>query len=84
MKINCQTEFKELFFILLAMHFESSKLSKFQEKDQNNQGKVLFYGDLTTAVASIPCFVMRHFYSYVWRKAEIPKVRGWLKTLGSV
>ena len=84
MKINCQTEFNELFFILPAMHFESRKLSKFQGKDQNNQGKVLSYCDLTTAVASIPCFEMRHFYSYVSRKAEIPKVRGWLKTLGSV
>lgn len=84
MKMNCLTEFNDVFFILPAMHFESSKLSKFQGKDQNNYGKVLFYSDLTTAVASIPCFVMRQFYSYVWRKAGIPKVRGGLKTLVSV
>lgn len=36
MKINYQTEFNEVFFILPAMHFKSSKLSKFQGKDQNN------------------------------------------------
>jgi len=36
MKINCQTEFNEVFFILPALHFESSKLSKFQGKDQSN------------------------------------------------